>query len=161
MCYNHKFTRSFQKYTAIFAINSKGVIGWKLYEKGGIDTERLHKFLRKKVLVENKNKLIILDNASSHRNEKIKELINKENKILYGIPYQHFTNVIEQFFSILKSKLQKLDGLTYDEIKSNIKQIIKQIPENIYINIFNGSYKRDNIYVNQKKIIRKYKNYKE
>jgi transposase len=151
----------FKKYTAIFAINSKGVIGWKLYEKGGIDTERLHKFLRKKVLVENKNKLIILDNASSHRNEKIKELINKENKILYGIPYQHFTNVIEQFFSILKSKLQKLDGLTYDEIKSNIKQIIKQIPENIYINIFNGSYKRDNIYVNQKKIIRKYKNYKE
>jgi hypothetical protein len=75
----------FKKYTAIFAINSKGVIGWKLYEKGGIDTERLHKFLRKKVLVENKNKLIILDNASSHRNEKIKELINKENKILYSV----------------------------------------------------------------------------
>jgi hypothetical protein len=65
------------------------------------------------------------------------------------------------FFSILKSRLQKLDGLTYDEIKSNIKQIIKQIPENIYTNIFNGSYKRDNIYVNQKKIIRKYKKYKD
>ena len=65
------------------------------------------------------------------------------------------------FFSILKSRLQKLDGLTYDEIKSNIKQIIKQIPEKIYTNIFNGSYKRDNIYVNQKKIIRKYKKYKD
>ena len=80
----------FKKYTAIFAINSKGVIGWKLYEKGGIDTERLHKFLRKKVLVENKNKLIILDNASSHRNEKIKELINKENKILYSCSISTF-----------------------------------------------------------------------
>ena len=65
------------------------------------------------------------------------------------------------FFSILKSRLQKLDGLTYDEIKSNIKQIIKQIPEKIYTNKFNGSYKRDNIYVNQKKIIRKYKKYKD
>jgi hypothetical protein len=114
-------------------------------------TERLHKFLRKKVLIDTKNKLIILDNASSHRNEKIKELINKDNKILYSCPYQHFTNTIEMFFSILKSKLQKLDGLTYNDIKSNIKQIIKQIPENTYINIFNGSYKRDNIYVNQKK----------
>lgn len=61
----------------------------------------------------------------------------------------------------MKSKLQKIDGLTYDDIKSNIKQIIKQNPENIYTNIFNGFYKRDNIYVNQKKIIRKYKKYKE
>lgn len=66
-------------------------------------------------------------------------------------------NTIEMFFSILKSRLQKIDGLTYDAIKSNIKQIIKQIPENI----FNGSYKRDNIYVNQKKIISKYKKYKD
>lgn len=71
--------------------------------------------------------------------------------------YKHHRNV----FSILKSKLQKLDGLTYDEIKYNIKQTIKQIPENMYKNIFNGSYKRDNIYINQKKIIRKYKKYKE
>ena len=38
--------------------------------------------------------------------KKIKELINKENKLLYSIPYQHFTNCIENYFSIFKSKMK-------------------------------------------------------
>jgi len=48
-----------------------------------------------------------MDNASSHRNQKIKDLVNKDNEILYSVPYQHFTNAIENWFSVLKSKLQK------------------------------------------------------
>ena len=87
----------FKKYTCIFAINNKGVIGWKLYRKGGIDTDRLKHFLKKHIRKKYENKLIILDNASSHRNEKIKKLINKKNILLYSIPYQHFTNSIEGF----------------------------------------------------------------
>ena len=78
----------------------------------------------------NKNKLIILDNASSHRNEKIKKLLNKHNTLLYSVPYQHFTNSIENYFSMMKSRLQKLDGLTYKELKTNIEKyenIIKEI----------------------------------
>ena len=73
-----------------------------------------------------KNKLIILDNASSHRNEKIKELINKNNKLLYSIPYQHFTNCIENYFSIFKSKMIKLEGLKHTEIKDNILKVLKR-----------------------------------
>ena len=34
----------FKKYTAIFAINTKGVIGYTIYDKGGIDSERLIEF---------------------------------------------------------------------------------------------------------------------
>jgi hypothetical protein len=75
----------FKKYTAIFAINYKGVIGWTLYEKGGIDSLRLKKFLEDNIISKYKNKVIILDNASSHRNEIIKNLINKNNKLLYSI----------------------------------------------------------------------------
>jgi hypothetical protein len=30
-----------------------------------------------------------MNNASSHRNEKIKELLNKHNTLLYSVPYQH------------------------------------------------------------------------
>ena len=33
-----------------------------------------------------KNKLIIIDNASSHRNPKVKEVINKHNHLLYAVP---------------------------------------------------------------------------
>ena len=38
---------------------------------------------------------------------KIKDLVNKYNEILYSVPYQHFTNAIENWFSVLKSRLQK------------------------------------------------------
>ena len=99
--------------------------------------------------------MIILDNASSHRNEKIKALVNKNNNILYALPYQHFTNSIENFFSMLKSRLQKLDGLTYDELKKNIEKVLNEIPRENYENIFKGAYERpENMYqkIKQKKI---------
>jgi hypothetical protein len=47
----------------------------KLYEKSGINTDRLIEFLEKYINTKFKNKLIILNNTSSHRNERIKELI--------------------------------------------------------------------------------------
>ena len=83
-CYSNKGKRCtiktdnqevFKKYTGIFAINYENTIGLELYDKGGIDTERLYVFLEKYITTKYKNKLIILDNASCHRNEKIKELI--------------------------------------------------------------------------------------
>jgi len=37
----------FKKYTGIFAISVDGVIEWDLYEKGGINTDRLIEFLEK------------------------------------------------------------------------------------------------------------------
>lgn len=146
----------FKKYTAIFAISSKGVIGWKLYDKGGIDSERLHDFLDENITSKYNDKLIILDNASSHRNEKIKELVNEDNTLLYSVPYQHFTNSIENFFSMLKSRLQKLEGSTYYELKSNIKKILKEIPKENYKNIIDGSYDRTKKYM-KKQLSNRYK----
>ena len=70
----------FKKYTGIFAISINGVEGYELYNKGGIDGDRLLAFLEKFITSKYKNKVIILDNASSHRNERVKELINKNNK---------------------------------------------------------------------------------
>jgi len=109
-----------------------------------------------------KDKLIILDNASCHRNDRVKSVIQENNKLLYSVPYQHFTNAIENYFSVFKSKLQKLDGLTYEEIKANIRRAVKSIPITTYKNILEGSYKRDELYVrkSRKKSVRKYKTYK-
>jgi len=56
----------FKKYTGIFAISSNGVLERDLYGKGGIDSIRLYDFLEKFITTKFKNKLIILDNASSH-----------------------------------------------------------------------------------------------
>jgi transposase len=76
----------FKKYTGIFAISSNGIEGWELYEKGGINVDRLYNFLEQNITSKYKNKLLILDNASSHRHKKIKELVNKNNKLLYSVP---------------------------------------------------------------------------
>ena len=145
-CYSEKGKRCviktqsqevFKKYTGIFAISVNGVIHWDLYEKGGINTDRLVEFLEHIITSKLKNKLIILDNASSHRNERIKTLVNKHNNILYAVPYQHFTNSIENYFSMMKSRLQKLNGLTYNNLKENINKVIGEIPKEKYENIFN------------------------
>ena len=102
-------------------------------------------------------KIIILDNASSHRNPKVKEVINKDNHLLYAVSYQHFTNSIENYFSMLKSRLQKLDGLTHAELKENITKTIRNIPKEKYNNIINGAYERPEKYVSKKNNTRKIK----
>jgi transposase len=149
-CYSRRGTRCtvkthsqevFKKYTGIFAISSEGVEDWELYEKGGIDSDRLEAFLTKKLLAKRK-KLIILDNASSHRNEKIREIVNKHNELLYTVPYQHFTNAIEGFFNMLKSRLQKKEGLKYEDLKRNIESVCNSIESETLKGLFEGAYNR-------------------
>lgn len=141
----------FKKYTGIFDISVNGVVGWDLYEKSGINADRMVEFLEKHITNEFKNKIIILDNASSHRNPKVKEIINQHNHLLYAVPYQHFTNSIENYFSMLKSRLQKLDGLTHTELKRNITKVIQGIPKEKYRNIVKGAYERPEKYVSKNK----------
>jgi len=168
-CYSNKGKRCviktqsqevFKKYTGVFAISVNGVMHWDLYEKGGINTDRLIEFLEHNITSKLRNKLIILDNASAHRNERIKTLVNKHNNILYAVPYQHFTNSIENYFSMLKSRLQKLDGLKYENLKENIQKVISEIPKEKYENIFKGAYERPDKYVPKNKTRKIKKNYK-
>ena len=165
-CYSQKGKRCviktqsqevFKKYTGVFAISFDGMVGWDLYEKSGINADRMVEFIQTHISGKYKNKLIILDNASSHRNPKVKEIINKENHLLYAVPYQHFTNSIENYFSMLKSRLQKLDGLTHISLKENITKVIREIPKEKYRNIIKGTYERPEKYVSNKNKTRKIK----
>ncbi len=74
--------------------------------------------------------ILVLDNASAHRNEMIKALVNKHN-----------------YFSMLKSRLQKLYVLKYENLKENIQKVISEIPKEKYKNIFKGAYERSEKYV--------------
>ena len=150
----------FKKYTGIFDITTKGVIGYEIYDKGGIDSNRLIEFINKFINGKYKNKLIVLDNASSHRNKNVKDLINKDNKLLYSVPYQHFTNVIENFFSVLKSKLRKEKDVGLVKLKNNIRKIINSISEDTYKNLFKGSYNKSKKYIPKKSRKKTLKNYK-
>ena len=147
VCSENRKSRNFQKYTGIFAISSKGVIGYEVYKKGGIDSNRMVDFINKFINGKYKNKLIILDNASSHRNQLVKDVIKKDNNLLYAVSYQHYTNAIEGYFNVLKSRLQKKKGLTYDELVNNVKDVLDEIPIHIYKNLIKGAYDRSEKYV--------------
>ena len=62
----------FKKYTGIFTMSSSKIVNYEIYKQDGINGEQLLKFLQI-VLKDKKNKIIILDNASSHKNEKVKK----------------------------------------------------------------------------------------
>jgi len=79
-----------------------------------------------------------------------KKLIGENNTIFYAVPYQHFTNSIENYFSMLKSKLQKKEGLTYEKLKENISNVIRREYPKKYENIFKGAYKIKATYVKNK-----------
>ena len=55
-----------------------------------LDSYRLFTFIKKYINKKYKNKLVILDNASSHRNAITKKIIMKNNNLLYSVPYQHY-----------------------------------------------------------------------
>ena len=110
-CYSEKGKRCviktqsqevFKKYTGIFVISVNGVVGWDLYEKSGINSDRMVEFLEANITTQFKNKLIIMDNASSHRNSKVKDVITQHNHLLYAVPYQHFTNSIGICYIFIK-----------------------------------------------------------
>jgi hypothetical protein len=52
---------------------------------------------------------------------------------------------------MLKSRLQKLDGLKYENLKENIAKVISEMPKEKYKNIFKGAYERPEKYVEKNK----------
>jgi len=134
-----KDNKVFVKYTLIMAITTKGVLDWILYEKGGSDNSRLIEFV-KKLIDKKKNKLILMDNASCHRNQNVKDfIINSKNDFVYVLPYHHFQNPIEKFFNQLKYYMKKDEPMSYELIKKSIKKAIKYIELETYTNYFKSS----------------------
>jgi len=66
-------------------MSSSKIVNYEIYKQGRIDGERLLKFL-KRLLKDKKNKIIILDNTSSHKNEKVKKFITKNNFFIIHSP---------------------------------------------------------------------------
>ena len=59
---------------------------------------------------------------------------------------------------MMKSRLRKIKGLTYNELKQNISTVINHIPKEKYENIFKGSYDKQEKYIVKNKT-RKSKTY--
>jgi len=85
---------------------SSKIVNYEIFKQGGINGERLLKFLQRP-LKDKKNKIFILDNASSHKNEKVKKFIIKYNFLLFTVPYQDKIQAIKNLFNVLKLNLKK------------------------------------------------------
>jgi len=94
-----------------------------------------------KIFIEgNKNKLVLMDNASCHRNQEVKDFIVKsENDCVYVLGYNHYMNPIEKFFNQLKNYMKRDEPMSYDLIKKSIKKSIKYIELKTYKNYFKSS----------------------
>ena len=78
-------------------------------------------FLESHINSKFRNKLIIMDNAPSHRSRMVKEfLLKKNNTLLYSVPYKPKTNCIENWFNQFKHYLKLSDFITFDELNQAV-----------------------------------------
>lgn len=152
----------FKKYTLLSAISSNGIIGYKLYENGGMTTDRFVNFINENINDRYRNHLIIIDNAGAHRKQEVKDVIrNGGNELLYTIPYTPKTNTIENWFSQLKHYLKKNGVLSFDLLKQSVRNaIIKIKPEN-YVNYFRFAYRKEELRKYEKKKSTRYRSPKK
>jgi transposase len=104
--------RKGKRITVIGAINGrKGKLLAPIYFEGSTDTEVFNVWIKDYLLPEIKNqkKVIIMDNASFHKNEKTRELVEKAgHKLLYLPPYSPDLNPIEQRWFHIKNKVRSV-----------------------------------------------------
>lgn len=132
----------FKSYTLLVAISSSKVVGWKLYEEGGTNEERLIEFVNEFITSKYRNQLVIMDNAPSHRKETVKQAIEKNgNKLLKSIPFYPRSNAVENFFSQLKHYMRYEKIKTFQELSDTIKHVIDtKIPSTSLRNYFTFAY---------------------
>jgi len=149
----------YRKFTLLVAISNSKCIGWILYEKGGMNKERLVEFMEKFIFNKYKNHLIVLDNAGSHKNNYVQDaIINSGNNYLFSVPYTPKTNPIEMVFNQLKYYL-KLNKkvLKFDEIKVEVRKAFTKIKEDNYKKYFLYAYKKDKLILPSKESTKKRK----
>jgi len=132
----------FKKFTLVSAISSKGVVGWILYENGGMTSERMVQFINKFIKGKFKTYLVVMDNGGAHKSNLVKEAIkDTNNTLLYSVPYRPKTNAIESWFNQFKHYFQlRKGGISYEDLIKKVKITIKKIPNTSYLNYMKYAY---------------------
>ena len=119
--------RATEKLNIIAGLSKGNIIAPMIYECS-TDSELFNFWLEHLLLPEiPKNSLIIMDNASFHKSEKTKELVEKFScRLLFLPPYSPDLNPIEQFWAIIKAKIKKIaDGMK--SLSECVEQVFQTI----------------------------------
>lgn len=150
-CYKTVYKYPYVKFNFICAIKYGKVIGSELYVKnsGGINATAFNNFYNNNIKNKYKNHLIILDNARFHRTTEVTNNIEASgNKVIYTLAYNPNLNPIENFFSQLKNHVKNTSPMNYDDLKAEIKNVIKnKISKNHMENYFKYLFLQANKYM--------------
>lgn len=142
----------FRKFTLLVAISYNGLIGYKLYEQGGMTGDRFVNFYNNFIKDKYKNHLIIMDNAGAHKKAIVKNTItNSENKYLYSVPYTPKTNAIEAFFNQVKYYMKLDRTLNFNQIKISLVNALSNVTKQNYENYFKYAYDKNSLPIYQPK----------
>ncbi len=121
-------------------------------------TDRFVNFINENINGRYRNHLIIIDNAGAHRKQEVKDIIrNVGNELLYTIPYNPKTNAIENWFSQLKHYLKKDGVLSFDLLKQSVRNAIRKIKPENYVNYFRFVYRKEELRKYEKKKSTRYR----
>lgn len=151
----------FQRFSLLVAISTERVEGW-LLKKGAVRHEDLKPFIDTLLAKKKQRKLIVIDNAPSHKKGIDKHVEQLGHELLYILPYTHRLNPIEQFFNQLKHYMRDKVPMNEIEVRKAIDYAIKRIDKTHLTNYFLSAYDPNNLDKPRKKIIRQpRKKYKE
>jgi len=121
-------------------VSRRGLLNFKISERAfNTNTflefiNELFAFFQAKTI---NNKIIIMDNASIHRNEAIRNLIEQNgHQLCFLPPYSPQLNPIEEVFSVWKEKIRACNCKSKAEILTCITNTHRQITEHHCLNIY-------------------------
>ena len=130
-----------KRYTLCMAMSNKKILHYKLCEDS-MNSNHFNNFvteLTKKINIE--KKCLFMDNASIHKNKKLKEIINEKNlNVIYNIAYKSEFNPIEYVNNMVRNRLHNNKNGTIDELHKIIKNFSKENNKEKFNNIYNYSF---------------------
>jgi transposase len=130
-----------KRYTLCMAMSNKKIIHYNLCE-ASMDSNKFNIFvtdLIKKINTEKKS--LFLDNATIHKNKKLKEIIKeKKLNVVYNIAYKSEFNPIEYVNNMIRNRLHNNENGTIEELHKIIKNFCKENNKEKFNNIYNYSF---------------------
>jgi len=119
------------KNTTLLASMSVEGIGPSLAITGAVDAQMFEAYLERVLLPELcPGRIVVMDNLSAHKTQKVRELIEGAGcELLYLPPYSPDLNPIEEAFSKIKGILRKAEARTREALVDAIDPAISSITE--------------------------------
>jgi hypothetical protein len=138
-------SKVFTKYTFVWAITSSRILGWRVYEEGATNVERFVVFVGRLIQDNNlKGYLFIFDNAGAHKGQAIRQIIEGTgNMLIYSIPYNPSTNVIESWLSQFKHYMRTSQTRNFEQLTAECQLAIRNIKPCYYANYFKYAYRKN------------------